>query len=217
MRSVSAVGLIYGRATLSCMADSDDDLSPRYPSLASILTNKQREYLLGQSDIEERTRSERAIRRRIRDRVAVAFADLWILSRHLEERDRVMVIETLQEEDELYLANSAMRGIGLIFELLLNPEAGYGTDHPSAERRLEMMVNSGVRQAFAQHGMSVENVDVDITVDRGATFGEFEDHDLEDVPRPVLEQMLLADEITSDEFVNALARMAEEEKENADE
>ena len=43
------------------MADSDDDLSPRYPSLASILTNKQREYLLGQSDIEERTRSERAI------------------------------------------------------------------------------------------------------------------------------------------------------------
>jgi DNA-binding transcriptional MocR family regulator len=128
-----------------------------------------------------------------------------------------MVVETLQEEDELYLVNSAIGSIALIFELILKPEAGYVDEDPSAERHLEMLVNSGVRQAFAQRGTSVENVDVDITVDRGPTFGEFEDHDLEDVPRPVLEQMLLADEITSDEFVTAVARMVEEEKENSDE
>jgi hypothetical protein len=149
--------------------------------------------------------------------MAVAFSDLWLLSNHLEERDRVMVVEALQEEDELYLANSGMRSIALIFELLLKPEAGYVDEHPSAERQLEMVVDSGVRQAFAQRGTSVENVDVDITIDRGPTFGQFEDRDLEDVPRPVLEQMLMANEITSDEFVTAVARMVEEEKENSDE
>lgn len=62
-----------------------------------ILSRADREYLLGESDIEEKSQQERNARGRIRQRVTNAMLDFTLLNRHLAVRDRQMVADALRK------------------------------------------------------------------------------------------------------------------------
>lgn len=54
----------------------------------AMLTQRERRYLAGESDIEPKSQEERGIRQAIRDRVRESILDFRILREQLEERDR---------------------------------------------------------------------------------------------------------------------------------
>lgn len=70
---------IPNAASLSNMASPDDEVG--------LFNNRQRRYLLGESDIEPKSNTERMMRGRIRDRVRQAVRDFTILDKNLERRD----------------------------------------------------------------------------------------------------------------------------------
>lgn len=56
-----------------------------------ILSKSDRQYLLGESDVEPRSQTERNVRARIRRRIVHGFIDLALLEKQLEERDRELL------------------------------------------------------------------------------------------------------------------------------
>lgn len=66
---------------------------------ASILTNKQRSFLLGNTDIDPENSDGRSMRTRIRERVRNAFADFYILYHNLQKGDREGVFDFLVSDD----------------------------------------------------------------------------------------------------------------------
>jgi hypothetical protein len=194
------------------------DSDPQYPDVtASILTPAQRKYLLGEGDVKEGSSSERALRRRIRNRMMAGLSDLQILGDKWGGRDRTMVIEGLGEVSPTFLLNRTTDTIDFLFSLLLEPEAlaqlpGRVT---SIEPVFESTVESAVRRAVSRRGESLENVSVEITIDRGPAFSEYEDVDLVDIPRHILRQMQTVNEISDEEFARAVLAKKEAREEDS--
>ena len=194
------------------------DSDPQYPDVtASILTPAQRKYLLGEGDVKEGSSSERALRRRIRNRMMAGLSDLQILGDKWGGRDRTMVIEGLGEVSPTFLLNRTTDTIDFLFSLLLEPEAlaqlpGRVT---SIEPVFESAVESAVRRAVSRRGESLENVSVEITIDRGPAFSEYEDVDLVDIPRHILRQMQTVNEISDEEFARAVLAKKEAREEDS--
>jgi hypothetical protein len=132
-------------------------------------------------------------------------SDLQILGDEWGGRDRTMVIEGLGEVSPTYLLNRTTDTIDFLFSLLLEPEAraqlsGRGTIEPVFESAVE----NAVRRAVSRRGDSLENVSVEITIDRGPAFSEYEDVDPVDIPRHILHQMQTVNEISDEEFARAV-------------
>jgi hypothetical protein len=133
-------------------------------------------------------------------------SDLQILGDKWGGRDRTMVIEGLGEVSPTFLLNRTTDTIDFLFSLLLEPEAraqlpGRGT---SIEPVFESTVENAVRRAVSRRGDSLENVSVEITIDRGPAFSEYEDVDPVDIPRHILHQMQTVNEISDEEFARAV-------------
>ena len=62
------------------------------------LTDRDREHLLGTSDIEPQSNRERQIRGRLRQRLIGGFLDMILIERHLEPRDRELVLDHFDAE-----------------------------------------------------------------------------------------------------------------------
>lgn len=67
-----------------------------YTRNRGFLTEADRKYLVGDSEIEPRSHSERQARARIRDRVYHAFLDMVLVENELESRDRDQIFERLE-------------------------------------------------------------------------------------------------------------------------
>ena len=82
------------------MPDSADPARPR-----GILNERERRYLLGQTDIQPKSQPERDIRATIRERLTHTIYDLSLLFTQLEDRDIEQVFNPRSEErDELRTA-----------------------------------------------------------------------------------------------------------------
>lgn len=114
-----------------------------------ILTPTDREFLLGESEIESKSQSERNARARIRKRLRNAVLDFPILLEHLEDRDLKQVFDPDVLWHEIDVAIPA--GIGLLY---LDDEEVF-----------ETRVLHGIKSAEIRKGYDAD-VTVDIEVDR---------------------------------------------------
>lgn len=67
---------------------------------ASLLTHKQRKYLLGNTGIEKTSSQGRSIRTRIRSRVCNGLADFWILDNNLDHDDKKEIFNRVLSETD---------------------------------------------------------------------------------------------------------------------
>lgn len=65
-----------------------------------LLTAKQRNYLTGQSDIEENTSAERNIRGRIRRRIRHGISDFTLVANNLRDRDEKTIADEVRRSKE---------------------------------------------------------------------------------------------------------------------
>lgn len=79
-----------------------------------ILNRREREYLLGQSDIEPRSPDERAIRATIRQHVRHAFLDFYILLEELEDRDLEHIFNEASDGSGAFYGG-VIHALGLIY------------------------------------------------------------------------------------------------------
>lgn len=130
------------------MSPDQPDEPDRDPGL---LTTKQREYLLGQTDIESGTPGDRAIRSRIRRRVYQGLLDMSLVVDHLDSDDRDQIgIEYGDERWPVY-ERALTDTVELIYLLL------------DSESRFEDVVETAVMNAEARRGTVEHALQVAVT------------------------------------------------------
>lgn len=118
-----------------------------------VLNQRQREYLLGESDIEEKSPAERAIRQDIRENLRNAIMDFPILLNELEDRDldRAFHPNTPKRRWSDKVTNSVSSLVGIAY---LSDEAVF-----------ETKAKQGIAAAERRKGWEVE-VHLEFSVDR---------------------------------------------------
>lgn len=153
----------------------------------SILTNSQREYLLGERDPS----NPREVNRRIRDRIEYGFYDLLLLFEHLDQDElrkvfgsnvaqQVAAHEEAQEDTREYATAGyvpralafIMRGLNYGDEPLYPKLEEIGEEQPAFEEFIEA-VEHGVRQYLEDKKGYSANVDVSIELSDVSPHEEF--------------------------------------------
>lgn len=176
-------------------------------STNSLLTAAQREYLRGESNIEARSAHERNMRTRIRSRLRSSFADFPLL-RELEDRDRKEVFRP-PEDAEPFDINPTVGALPDAIAFFYLGVSDQYTDAEEVEREFSYIVRNGIRGAVARQGWTVENVTVNIEVERGAPLPAGEEP-LSQMDGDVLQQLLTAGQITREDFADEIHRRKEE-------
>ena len=99
--------------------DDPPDNRPR-----GFLTEADRQFLRGESEIESQSHSERKARERIRNRIFHAFIDFSLVAQFLEDRDRKQIFSNPNRSSgkELALWNGAIHTLAFIYERLKDEE-----------------------------------------------------------------------------------------------
>lgn len=119
------------------MSSDQPDEPDRGPGL---LTTKQREYLLGQTEIESGTPGDRAIRSRIRHRVYQGLLDMSLVINYLDSDDRERVGVEYGDERWPVYERALTDTVELIYLLL------------DSESRFEEVIETAVMNAEAHRG-----------------------------------------------------------------
>ena len=147
-----------------------------------VLTQREREYLAGESDIEPKSDDERKIRQQIRDRVREGILDFRILFDHLEERDRNMIfsaeVDTDTVPDEFYRRSSSgpsdipPRELETVETGWVGGASthmiGFIFQHYDNHRAIENKIEDALQNAIYHRGFDSEvevSINVDITED----------------------------------------------------
>lgn len=166
----------------------------------SFLTPKQREYLRRDKDsgIAPGSADERAIRGRIRGRLRSALVDLDLVSMMLENRDRKKVLEDLKVDGVMVYYNILTSILPFLLAGLLDNETK--TWHDTPEELFSEILERSLELAFPVHGLSIDGVDVQITIRSGPRLDEIPPSERSEQPLRILRQLRTAGEITSEEF-----------------
>lgn len=195
------------------MANMADEDNPRFTSFpegygddatAAVLTTTQRQYFLGEREIEGS--GERALRRRIRKRIRAALWDLLLLSRTYPTKE----LEKVQTDDEGNIGpQHALAG----FLYLLQPEDDViiedideEVDPSPRDRRAawtEINTSRGIKRAIEYREDVDADVDVSIELERKESLDELAEGDLSQLSRDQLDTLLVADKITHEEYAAA--------------
>lgn len=170
----------------------------------SLLTSTQREYLRGELDIETGSAHERVIRSRIRNRVRAGLTDLVLLRRRLDANDRQTVFRS--PDDEAAGVNLTVGVLPDAVAFLYLGLADQYADAEQVEREFANIVRNGVLAATAQQGVTVEDVNVSIEVERGEPLPNPREQSLAQMEVAVLQQLLTTDQITPGEFADEIQR-----------
>ena len=108
-----------------------------------VLSQRDREYLVGESDIEPKTQSERNVRGTIRERVKNALLDFTLLLHHLPPRDRKQIFDSPDRGVRTGIADA----LGFLYH------ETEPTRH-NFERLLQMGIDHGETAALAREGYS---------------------------------------------------------------
>ncbi|MFC6823743.1 hypothetical protein [Halopelagius fulvigenes] len=172
---------------------------------AAILTTAQREYLTGEREVEGAT--ERMLRGRIRDRLQVSIFDLAVIVNEMSLDD---LDEALSEPDG-YESNSGTtpplnaRMYSLATLLYLYHREGEVAGEGQSDGWLTALdIEEGIRRALTRMGVSYNDVNVSIDVDRAEDLETLADReDLASLSREQLTQLLTAGLISGDEHAEA--------------
>lgn len=180
---------------------------------SALLTDKQRDFLLGNRDDISQT-NKRATRRRIRRRLKVSVLDSYLIADKFDVDDIVTALsEPAKADDEvLQPIGSAVSSFAALLYLHANTYSSESDpgDQTHNAGRTERKTEAGIRLALRRLGYSAENVNVDITVEtpRDIT-GLADDEELADLSRSTLQDLLSAGEISADEFAEAIMEQKE--------
>lgn len=171
---------------------------------SSLMTDRQRKFLRGESELSQS--GDRAARRRIRERLQAALFDVSLIHSRLPLDD---IDKAFEEPDDpelgssLPLTNTIPDLIALLYIAFRNSETS-DSDSTHDGWFMEHNVETGIEHALNRLGVSWEVIDVDITIERGEPLDELADQELSSLSRDELKQLLIAGEIDSDEFAEAI-------------
>jgi len=180
----------------STVQEQRDEYDPyKFDRPRGVLTERDRKYLCGVSDVEPKSHHERRVREEIRGRVLHANLDYAILAYNLSERDR----DLIRDKSPRFLTS---RKHQIAFQLFAGGY-NYGT--------LQSVVELGVKR-----GMWRDGYDADVEVDFDVRFDPstgVPDATMENVDEAVkqsskrqLRDMLYSGIITDEEFAEEIQR-----------
>jgi hypothetical protein len=184
-------------------AGNPDDLSDLggREEISALLTVKQREYLRGESEIEEKSAQERSVRSRIRKRLIQTISDLSLLQTTLEPRDVEKAFDTFD------LFNWVSDALALIFDGLARAStrpSGTNADDEETIEMFEHFVEGSMERLYISRGVEVDNVEVTIDITFGRNIEEIADRDLVDIPFDDLTLLLESGKIGHKEYLSAV-------------
>jgi hypothetical protein len=153
-----------------------------------VLTEADRKFLTGRSEIEPASHSARTARRRIRERLRHAILDFSILHTQLEDRDLTQAFDE-ESTGSRWIRDTAPDIIGTLSKY-------YG------EEELENIIETGMQKSL-RHGGSFSKVSVDIEITGVPVEDAIEripQEDVEDLSIPDLRDLLLNGSITDERF-----------------
>jgi hypothetical protein len=115
-----------------------------------ILSANDRAYLLGESDIESKTQSERNVRARIRTRITNALLDWYLIDEQLKDRDRQQIATKIDAQ--------TIEGLHGLVAFLLDLADDTNTD-------LEGWIEGGVMHRHLDEGFIFERPSVTLDID----------------------------------------------------
>lgn len=196
---------MYIGHTIKCNALQDsvtmgNDDSEREYGRVGLLTETQRRYLDGVSDIESGSQRERTLRSRLRERIVGGLHDLFFLSmRNLEDRD----VEQISEEVEMPQAQ-----ISHILSFLLR--IYYDRLHYTIHERpdtvaedIEGIIDSTITELYNKNRIDIESISVEVNIETGNEINMPDKKDLDSLNPQELAILWRAGEISWKEYVLA--------------
>ncbi|HET7325484.1 MAG TPA: hypothetical protein VFJ06_14245 [Halococcus sp.] len=174
---------------------------------SAVLTPAQREYITSDENDKEQVSGvdERAMRARIRERFKAGIYDMYLLSMFMEDRDRKQALADMDVIDPetgdkmMVYYNYLMPMLRFLFAGLLDPETQTdGFDTP--EEMFTTLLEYTIKNSFPQRGLAIEDINVEISVERGEQFDDPTPADLADQPLDVLRQMSAGSKLTHEQF-----------------
>lgn len=167
---------------------------------SALLTPNQRRMLRGEADLTKR--GERSARSRIRERLRASIFDMQLIVSALDIDD---IDDALTEPDEYEpeLGSSppllgALPPLATIVYLASTRDGDEENIPPFLHH-----VGEGMKIGVNRRGKTVEDCEIEGELQVGEPLDERARGDLSELPEHVLKQLLMADEITSDEYSEA--------------
>lgn len=179
------------------MGDATDESRSR-----GILSDADRRFLRG--DYEGKSSNARAQRKNaIRERTHEALLDFNPLLEHLPGRIRreIFNIDTDERGGEARVRTAVTSGFAFMYLGLSETAAGDSVE------LLEKTVSRAIKMAYERRGESTTSVDVSIDVELGGPLDDL-DKPLDELPDATLQQLMLSDRITLDEYTKAIKEQA---------
>jgi hypothetical protein len=200
------------------------------PDEPAVLTKKQREYLLGASDIEERSPRERALRARIRERINRSLYDLALLHGTIEGRDIERAFDPVEVMNEIKydpdtgentpiteISPESLHSLAAMFGGFSRavvaddrvPFVGDMDDEILIDA-LEQWVELAITMMYQKQGMGVSEIDTSIDIRFEPPIEELTKRLPDEITIPQYERLLQAGEITQDEFYSFVSMLSGE-------
>lgn len=190
---------------------------------ASVLTPRQRRYLLEGAPDDMTPAAERAMRSRIRGRLRAGMADFDLVLNHLTPKDIQTALErrtypkrgereqgtplSPEFQKEVQLENGMAAVIGLIFLASLERTGKEDGGDLTRTNFLRGRIKKGIRLALNALDVSVQQVIVDLVIELGREYSELADlepPELAKYSETELLQARLDDAITNEQFMAAM-------------
>jgi len=151
------------RAQLLCMASDDEYDYGRAGRPRGVLSPADREYLLGESDLEDQSHGERRRRGFIRERLLHAILDFRLIFEYLEQRDIVQVFDPVRDPGrdadksrDREKEDALRAGVEDVFAFL------YGAtrrSHPSFRHLVQTGVRRGAKRYFGRNDRATVEIE----------------------------------------------------------
>lgn len=137
--------------------NENEDPEIEKPRDRGILSQADRDYLLGKKDLSDQ--SQRDTRYRIRNRVENAIIDFYLLNAGLEQNDQKQVFEKAELDDLVEIFHFVHSGIHLSRE---------NSDIDATTELFETLVSEGLNRSLVELDSEhiIHDVEVTVTVDR---------------------------------------------------
>lgn len=184
-----------------------DELDPyNFDRPRGILTEADRRYLCGESNIAEQSHSERRARERIRERITHAILDFDILLGQFEKRDADLIVTQGGEEPDLSLLTRTSHVIGFIFFLYCERNIAWFTED----------IDAGVKRAFGRAGWMAD-VESDLDYELKEQIDQIPNKHIKEnlgsLSRERLRDFLLSGTISDEEFSAEVQRRQDDDDE----
>jgi hypothetical protein len=206
------------------------DMADNVPEEPAVLTKKQRDYLLGASNIEEKSPRERAVRARIRERVNRSLYDLALLHGTIEGRDIERAFDPVEVMNEIEydpdtgeatpiteISHQSVYSLATMFDgfsrAVVDDDRVPFVEDMDDEilfDTLEQWIELAITIMYQKQGEGVAEIDTSIDIRFEPTIEELTKRLPDEITIPQYERLLQAGEITQDEFYSFVSMVSGE-------